>query len=80
MTHEELKEKLLKAMGGKPAIAARPTWAEFLRNRGTEFFINYDWIQAPAFYKWVWYCEDVDFGDGAQGLTVWICNHGRVGH
>jgi hypothetical protein len=74
MTHNELKEKLLKAMGGKPAYSARPTWAEFIRGEGTSFFINYDWIQVPAFYEWLSNAQDVQFDDGAQGLFIWIDN------
>jgi len=81
MTHEELKEKLLKAMGGKPPLAAREAWGEFQRTRATEFWFNYDWIKVSAFYAWEYNCPDVDCGlGGSQGTTIWIMNVGRVDH
>ncbi len=81
MTHEELRDKLLKGMGGKPPMMARDTWAMFLQNRATEFWINYDWIKNKAFWTWVHKSEEVDIGlGGSQGTTITIMQHGRIGH
>lgn len=71
MTHEQLKEKFLKAMGGKPPMAARSTWGNFLRNQETEFFLNYDWIKDSRFYGWL-NTDVVQWSDGAQGIKIWI--------
>ena len=71
MTHEQLKEKLLKAMGGKPPMAARSIWGDFLRNRGTEFFLNYDWIKNDLFYRWL-NTDIVEWSDHSFGIKVWI--------
>lgn len=81
MTHEDLKNKLLKAMGGKVPMSARDTWADFLRSRATEFFMNYDWVKHPAFWKWVYEDPRVDGGlGGTYGTTIMIMEHGRIGH
>lgn len=77
MTHEELRDKLKKAMGGKIPMDARPTWAEFLRSRATEFWINYDWVKNPAFWNWVNENPRVDGGlGGTFGTTIMIMRHG----
>lgn len=72
MSHDKLREALLWAMGGKVHPGARETWGKFLSIRATEFFINYDWVQRKEFYTRLWTQEPrvFDFGDGAQGLTV----------
>lgn len=81
MTHDELQEKLRKAMGGKIPMAARDSWAEFLRNRATEFWINYDWVKHPGFWQWLHEDPRVDGGlGGTFGTTVMIMEHGRIGH
>lgn len=71
MTHEELKSKLTKAMGGYPPAVARERWGNFLRNKSTEFTLRYDWIKDPRFYKWLMECPEVDFGEGAETISVW---------
>jgi hypothetical protein len=81
MDHEELKEKLLKGMGGKPPMVARESWGEFQRTKATEWWYNYEWIKIPQFHDWAHYCTDVDNGlGGSQGTTIRIMNFGRVGH
>lgn len=79
MSHDELQDKLRKAMGKIP-MAARDRWAEFLRSKGTEFTLRYEWIADNRFYRWVYECEEIDFGEGAETITVWICGFGRIGH
>ena len=80
MIHEELREKLLKAMGGKISINARESWGKFLRERATEFRMKYDWIKVQAFYKWMENSKDVDFGEGGEFVCIFIVRHGEVGH
>ena len=81
MNHAQFKEKLLKAMGGKPPVPARETWGNFLRSEGTSFYMNYDWVKHNAFWKWVTDSEDVSAGlGGSEGSTIEIIRFGRVGH
>jgi len=80
MTHEQLREKIMKAFGGKVPMRARDRWANFLRGQATEIYLEYEWIKDSRFFRWIYECEDVDFGEGSDGLTVWIINLGRVGH
>lgn len=80
MNHEVLKEKVHKAVGGRIPIAMRDRWADFIRNKKNEITLRYEWIHHPGFYKWVLDCPDVDFGEGSETITVWICRFGRVGH
>ena len=55
--------------------------AEFLRSRATEFFMNYDWVKHPGFWKWVYEDPRVDGGlGGTHGTTIMIMEHGRIGH
>lgn len=71
MTHDELAEKLMKAFGGTVPMTARDRWADFIRNKKTEIYVRYDWIKDHRFFKWVYDSPEVDFGEGAEGLTVW---------
>ena len=74
MNHDILADKIRKAMGGKPPIAARDRWAEFIRTRGTRFVMRYEWIQDNRFYKWVWDNQDtLDIEDGTEWFGVYIC-------
>ena len=80
MNHEEFKSHLKRAMGDKIPQSARDTWAPFVRHQLTVFFVNYDWIKRPAFLKWIHDCPSVDFGENQDGVSVWICRFGEVGH
>lgn len=73
MNHEILADKIRKAMGGRPPVAAREKWAEFVRTRGTRFVMRYEWIQDNRFYKWVWDNQDtLDIEDGTEWFGVFI--------
>lgn len=80
MDHEQLKQKILKGMGGKVPISARDSWAQFIREKATEFRIRYEWISVIGFFKWIYESPEVDFGDGTETVTVWIVQFGRKGH
>lgn len=80
MTHEELKDKLLKAMGGKIPFKARGTWGYFLRSRNSTFFMNWDWITDPRIEKWAEDHDEVECYDSVNGLTIEIVKFGLVGH
>lgn len=78
MNHDILADKIRKAMGGRPAIAARERWAEFTRTRGTRFVMRYEWILDKRFYKWVWDNRDtLDIEDGEEwfGVYIWEPNN-----
>jgi len=72
MTHEELRDKLLKAMGGKPPFAARGTWGYFLKSKNHCFFMNWDWIKDPRIEKWAEDHPDLESWDSVNGLTIEI--------
>jgi len=72
MTHEELKNKLLKAMGGRVPIPARETWATFLRSGGDSFFMNWDWMKDLRIEKWAEDHPDLEAYDSTNGLTIEI--------
>lgn len=73
MNHDILADKIRKAMGGRPPIAARDRWAEFVLTRGTRFVMRYEWIQDNRFYKWVWDNRDtLDIEDGTEWFGVFI--------
>lgn len=60
---------------------ARPTWANFLRTRATEFWMNYEWVRHNGFWEWAYDSPDVDAGlGGTFGTTVMIMRHGEIGH
>lgn len=72
MDHDELKDKILKAFGGRVPVSAKDRWAEFVKNRETEIFLFYDWVKDRRFYRWVQNHPDLEFGDGVGGIKVWI--------
>lgn len=72
MTHDELKDILLWAMGGRVHPDARETWGRFLRERQTSYFLNYDWIKKQEFYQKAEKSERLDIGAGGYGLRVYI--------
>lgn len=72
MTHEELKAKLLKAMGGKPPFSARQTWGTFQKTRGNSFFMNWHWIKDRRIEKWAEDHPDLESYDSTNGLTIEI--------
>ena len=73
MDHDILADKIRKAMGGRPPIAAREKWADFIRTRGTRFVLRYEWIQDNRFFKWVWDNQDtLDIEDGTEWFGVYI--------
>ena len=80
MTHLELREKLLKAFGGQVPMSARDRWAQFLKSEATEIYVRYDWIKDHRFFKWIYDSPEVDFGEGTEGVTVWVAQFGRIGH
>ena len=80
MTHDELYDKCLKAMGTVVPLGFREDFNKWHMDRGTEIWLNYDWIKHAGFYSWVIDEPAVDWHDGAQGITVWIKACGRVGH
>lgn len=80
MVHEELYQKCLKAMGGTVPLGFREEFAKWHEAQGKEIWLRYDWIKHPGFYAWVVDEPGVDWHDGTEGITVWICEHGRVGH
>tara|TARA_R110000851_G_scaffold16046_3_gene52562 strand:+ start:10684 stop:10968 length:285 start_codon:yes stop_codon:yes gene_type:complete len=72
VTHEELKDKLLKCMGGKPPMAARETWAYFLKSENNCFFMSWDWIRDMRIEKWAEDHPELDCYDSPNGLTIEI--------
>lgn len=70
LTHEFLKEVFLKAMGGKVPMAARPSWANFLRGKELRFTFRYLWILHPGFYVWVSEHPRLEMEDGAEWFGV----------
>ena len=73
MNHDILQDKIRKAMGGKPPIAARDRWADFIRTRGTRFVLRYEWIRDRRFFKWVLDNQDtLDIEDGEEWFGVYI--------
>lgn len=73
MNHDILQDKIRKAMGGKPPIAARDRWADFIRSQGTRFVLRYEWIRDRRFFKWVWDNQDtLDIEDGEEWFGVYI--------
>lgn len=80
MTHDEFAAKMLKAMGGHVPLGARESYGKLLTEKGTEFWLDYNWIKSQRFYNWCIQESAVDFHEGAQGMTVWVAEFGRVGH
>jgi hypothetical protein len=80
MDHEELKDKLLKAMGGAPPMKGREVWGEFVRSRGSRFYMSYDWIKDRRIWDWAADHPDVVAEGGANGVVFEIIGFGRKGH
>jgi len=73
MNHDILADKFRKAMGGRPQIAARDRWSEFIRTRETRLVVRYEWIMDRRFYDWVHQNLDtLDIEDGAEWFGVYI--------
>lgn len=72
MTHEELKEKLLKCMGGKVPFEARGTWGYFLKTRNNCYFMNWDWIKDLRIEQWAADHPELESWDSSNGLTIEI--------
>lgn len=72
MNHHEFAEKIRKAMGDKIPAAAREKFGSFIREEATEITLRYEWIIHSGFYQWVLDCDEVDFGEGAETIQVWI--------
>lgn len=77
MTHELLKEKILKAVNGRPPIGMRPTWAEFIRSKGTEFFIRDEWVKNKAFFQWLMEQPSLDLSCREDGIGIRIMRFGN---
>lgn len=79
--HVKLKTVLLHAMGGKPHMNARPSWADFIRSESTSFWMAYDWVKRPAFWGFLYQNPDYDGGlGGVEGTTISAMSFGRVAH
>ena len=52
-------------------MTARKTWADFIRNQATEYFLNYDWIRVDCFYDWL-NNDELEWSDSSHGIKVWI--------
>lgn len=75
MDHDVLKDKCKKAFGMKIPMAARDSWATFIRERRTEYTFRYEWIRDPRFFDWVRAnSEDLEIRDGAEWFGVYICH------
>ena len=60
-------------MGVKIPLAAKDSWADFVRNRGTKFTARYEWIKDARFYTWVHANLDtLDIMDGTESFGVFI--------
>lgn len=69
MTHDVMREKILKAVGGRPPIGMRDSWAEFIKTKGTYFFLRDEWVKDKRFWDWCFaqpafefYCRDEGVG------------------
>ena len=78
MDHDVLAEKLHKAFGNKIPMVARERWGLFIRERRTVFIFRYEWVKAPAFWRWVYQNsgpgKPLDIIDGEEWFGVYICN------
>jgi len=72
MDHEELRDKMKKAMGGKIPPSARETWAPFLQSRAETFFMSWDWIKDGRIEQWAHDHPDLEAYDSPNGLTLEI--------
>lgn len=80
MRHDDLYDKVLKAMGGVVPMEFREEFARWHQAQGSEIYLRYDWIKKGGFYNWLIVTPEVEWHDGTEGLTVWIEQFGRVGH
>ncbi len=53
-SHEELKDKLRKAMGGKIPFEARESWGQFVREERLYFKMRDEWIRDKRFFQWTY--------------------------
>ena len=72
MTHEELRDKMKKAMGGRVHPEARETWAEFIRSKGETFFLNWEWVKDIRIERWAEQHPDMEAYCSGHGLTLEI--------
>ena len=75
MEHNDLATKMEKAIGGFPPLGLRERWAQFRQEEATEFYLPYNVIKDNRFLQWIYECPEVDFGCGAEGVTVFITKY-----
>lgn len=78
MTHDQLADKILKAMGGKVPIGARQSWGNFVRERRDRFFLADDWVKDQRIWQWADSNPEVDIGFCSDdGMELIIIDFGR---
>ena len=70
LTHDYLRNKFLKAMGGKVPMMARQSWGRFLKTKATRFVFRYEWIVDSRFYVWVSCHKQLEMEDGVEWFGV----------
>ena len=77
MTHEIMKEKILKAVGGRPPMSMRDTWAEFIKTKWTKFFIRDEWVKNKKFWDWLFDQPAFEFTCRDDGVGIELMYFGN---
>lgn len=77
MTHEIMKDKILKAVGGRPPMSMRDTWAEFIKTKGTKFFIRDEWVKNKKFWDWLFDQPAFEFNCRDDGVGIELMYFGN---
>jgi hypothetical protein len=72
LTQEDFASKVEKALGKPVTFDARPVLHQLKTLKLTKVSLRYEWIKDPRFYSWVYTSKEVDMGDGAEWITVWM--------
>ena len=72
MTHDEFLKIVQLGLGKNPVFDARPHLAKLIQTKGTRISLRYEWIKDPKFYAITYIDPEIDIGDGAEWISIWI--------
>jgi len=74
MKHEEFLKNIRVGLGRIPKREARENLGDLIRSKSLHIWLNYDWLINDHLYEWSREHPDIDFYDGTEGMTFFVCD------